>query len=57
MEVLRRLQENGLAVSLEKCIWKAQEVKFREYIIGIDGIKMSVTLGCPVNVGVTVISN
>jgi len=40
-EVLRRLQENGLAVSLEKCVWKAQEVEFLGYMIGRDGIKMS----------------
>jgi len=40
-EVLRRLQENGLAVSPEKCIWKTQEVEFLGYIIGQEGIKMS----------------
>jgi len=27
-EVLKRLQNNGLAVSPEKCVWKAQEVEF-----------------------------
>jgi len=40
-EVLERLQENGLAVSPEKCVWKAQEVEFLGYIIGRDGIKMA----------------
>ena len=40
-EVLGRLQENGLAVSTEKCTWKAQEVEFLGYVIGRDGIKMA----------------
>jgi len=40
-EVLGRLQENGLAVSPEKCVWKTQEVEFLGYMIGRDGIKMS----------------
>jgi len=40
-EVLKRLQENGLAVSPEKCVWKTQEVEFLGYIIGQEGIKMS----------------
>jgi len=40
-EVLGRLQENGLAVSLEKCVWKVPEVEFLGYIIGRNGIKMS----------------
>jgi len=40
-EVLRRLQENSLAVSPEKCVWKTQEVDFLGYIIGQKGIKMS----------------
>ena len=40
-EVLRKLQENGLAVSPEKCVWKAQEVEFLGYVIGKDGIKMA----------------
>jgi len=33
-EVLKRLQANGLAISLEKCVWKAKEVEFLGYIIG-----------------------
>jgi len=40
-EVLKRLQTNGLALSLEKCVWKAWEVEFLGYIIGREGIKMS----------------
>jgi len=40
-EVLRKLQENGLAVSPEKCVWKAQEVEFLGYVIGRDRIKMA----------------
>jgi len=40
-EVLRRLQENGLAVTPEKCLWKLQDVEFLGYIISRDGIKMS----------------
>jgi len=39
-EVLKRLQNNGLAISPEKCIWKAQEVEFLGYIIGRNGIRM-----------------
>jgi len=39
-EVLGRLQRNGLPVSPEKCVWKAQEVEFLGYVIGRDGIKM-----------------
>jgi len=39
-EVLRRLQENGLTVSLEKCVWRTQEVKFLGYMIGRKGIDM-----------------
>jgi len=40
-EVLRRLQGNSLAVSLEKCVWKKQEVEFLGYIIGQHRVKMS----------------
>jgi len=40
-EVLKCLQNNGLAVSPEKCVWKAQEVEFLGYIIGRNGIRMS----------------
>jgi len=40
-EVLRKLQQNRLAVSPEKCVWRAKEVEFLGYIIGRYGIKMS----------------
>jgi len=40
-EVLRWLQDKGLAVSPEKCVWRAQEVEFLGYVIGREGIKMS----------------
>jgi len=40
-EVLGRLQAHGLAVSPEKCVWKAQEVEFLGYVIGRNGIAMS----------------
>jgi len=40
-EILKRLQENRLAVSPDKCVWKTQEVEFLGYIIGRDGIKMA----------------
>jgi len=39
--VLERLQQNRLAVSPEKCVWKAEEVEFLGYIIGRNGISMS----------------
>ena len=40
-DVLTRLQTNGLAVSLEKCLWKTQDVEFLGYVIGRSGIKIS----------------
>jgi len=40
-KVLGRLQQNGLAVAPEKCMWKAAEVEFLGYMIGRGGIKMS----------------
>jgi len=40
-EVLQRLWNNRLAVSLEKCIWKTEEVEFLEYVIGREGIRMA----------------
>jgi len=39
--VLDRLQQNGFAVSPEKCVWKTEEVEFLGYVIGRNGIKMS----------------
>jgi len=40
-EVLKRLQNNGLAISAEKCVWKATEVEFLGYVIGGNGIRIS----------------
>jgi len=40
-EVLKRLQENRLAVSPDKCVWKTREVEFLGYLIRQDGIKMA----------------
>jgi len=40
-EVLRRLRENKLAVSPDKCVWQQTEVEFLGYLIGREGIKMS----------------
>jgi len=40
-EVLKRLQENRLAVSPDKCVWKTREVEFLGYVIRQDGIKMA----------------
>jgi hypothetical protein len=41
MEVLKRLRDNRLAVSVEKCEWAKEEVQFLGYVIGREGIKMS----------------
>jgi len=38
--VLEKLQQNGLAVSPDKCVWKVQEVEFLGYMIGRNGIRM-----------------
>ena len=40
-DVLQRLQDNGLAVAVEKCVWRAQEVEFLGYVIGRNGIEMA----------------
>jgi len=40
-EVLKRQQDKGLAVSPEKCVWKADEVEFLGYVIGRNRIQMS----------------
>jgi len=40
-DVLQRLQDNGLAVAAEKCVWRAQEVEFLGYVIGRNGIEMA----------------
>ena len=40
VEVIRRLEENGLYVKPEKCKWKVREVGFLGVVIGPEGIKM-----------------
>jgi len=40
-EVLKRLHENRLAVSPDKCVWKTQEVEFLGYVIRQNEIKMA----------------
>ena len=39
--VLWLLQENGLAVALEKCEWHASKVEFLGYIISAEGVSMA----------------
>jgi len=39
-ETLRRLQENGLAVAADKCMWRTTEVEFLGYILSRKGVKM-----------------
>ena len=39
-EVLRRLEENNLFVTPEKCIWKVREVGLLGVIIGKDRVRM-----------------
>jgi hypothetical protein len=40
-EVLKRLEENGLVISPEKCVWAKNKVEFLGYIISEDGIEMA----------------
>jgi len=40
-DVLQRLEDKGLAVAAEKCVWSAQEVEFLGYVIGRNGIEMA----------------
>ena len=39
--MLKRLQENGLAVAAEKCEWRVTEVEFLGYVLGRQGVKMA----------------
>jgi len=39
-KVLKRLEENGLYVKLEKCMWKVWKIGFLGVIIGPNGIEM-----------------
>jgi hypothetical protein len=40
-EVLRRLQENNLAIAPDKCEWHQKQVEFLGYIISGEGVSMS----------------
>ena len=39
-EIIKRLEENGLYVKLEKCKWKVREVGFLGVVIRPEGIKI-----------------
>ena len=39
-EVLRRLEENGLYVKPEKCVWKVKKIGFLGVVIGFSGIEI-----------------
>jgi len=40
-ETMKQLQQHGLAVAADKCVWRAKEVEFLGYILSRDGIKMA----------------
>jgi len=40
-KTLKWLQQHGLAVAADKCVWRAKEVEFLGYILSRDGIKMA----------------
>jgi hypothetical protein len=40
-EVLRRLQENNLAIGPDKCEWHQKQVEFLGYLISGEGVSMS----------------
>ena len=40
-EVLRRLQENNLAIAPDKCEWHQKQVEFLGYVILGEGVSMS----------------
>ena len=42
-EILKRLEENGLYIKLEKCKWKVKEVDFLGVMLGPEGIKIEET--------------
>jgi len=39
-KILRRLEENGLYIKPEKCVWKAKKIGFLGVVIGPNGIEM-----------------
>ena len=40
-EVLTRLQDNGLCIAPEKCVWVQDRIKFLGYIVSGDGAQMT----------------
>jgi hypothetical protein len=40
-DMLKRLAENGLAISQDKCFWSTTQVDFLRYVISKDGIEMA----------------
>jgi len=38
---LKRLQDNGLPVAAEKCVWRGKEVEFLGYVLSRGGVKMA----------------
>ena len=38
-QVLRKLHDNGMAISLNKCVWQAPEVEYLGYLVSENGIK------------------
>jgi len=40
-KTLKRLQDNGLAVVVDKCVWRMKEVEFLGYVLSQDGVEMS----------------
>jgi hypothetical protein len=40
-DVLKRLEENALVISTEKCVWGRNKVEFLGYIISEGGIEMA----------------
>ena len=38
-QVLQRLHDNGMAISLNKCVWMEQQVEYLGYLINKDGLR------------------
>ena len=38
-EVLKRLHDNGMAISLGKCVWMKKEVKYLGYVVNNEGLR------------------
>ena len=38
-EVLKRLHDNGMAISLNKCVWMKEEVNYLGYVVNNEGLK------------------